>query len=176
METNYDYQSKFKRLFDKAVEQYGNGNRDGSSYFDEEEHAFIKSNGWRVQDFYDYGEDMVLGSEPSYEIAQSIEQVRREYFLHIQNSEQSSNVISSAALPPKADELGGVKWLPRIIPKAIAKLKGELPDDTMYCCGGDRAFLKRHDIHPSEFLRVVWANLDDTQGIVDFVKSRSPQA
>jgi hypothetical protein len=46
----------------------------------------------------------------------------------------------------------------------------------MYCCGGDRLFLQTHDIHPAEFLRVVWANLDNDVGILEFVKNRSQVA
>jgi hypothetical protein len=42
----------------------------------------------------------------------------------------------------------------------------------MYCCGGDRAFLSKHDIHPADFLRVVWAAGDDDQKILEHVKSR----
>lgn len=173
---HYDYQARFKRLYDKAVRLYGQGNRDRASYFDADELSFIAANGWRVQDFYDYAEDFVSGEEPSYEIAQSIEQARREYFLHVQDSQASDRRISVADLPAKSEAIDGIEWLPRIVQKAIGKLKGELPDEIMYCCGGDRRFLKTHDLHPSEFLRAVWANLDDLDGVVKFVKERSHAA
>lgn len=173
---HYNYQETFKELYDKSVELYKSGNTDKSTWFNEEELAFIASNGWRVQDFFDYGEDVVLESVPTYEMAQSIEQVRRDYFLHIQNSEASEHRLDPSTLPSKQDAIGGINWLPRIIPKAIGKIKGELVDDTMYCCGGDRQFLSTNDIHPAEFLRLVWANLDNHQAIVDFVKQRSPVA
>jgi len=42
----------------------------------------------------------------------------------------------------------GIEWLPRIIPKTKAKLRGELRD-LMYCCGGDRRFFQAHSIHPA---------------------------
>lgn len=171
---NYNYQETFKKLYVKSVELYRSGKLDKSTWFNAEELAFLESNGWRVQDFYDYGEDQVHGGEPSYEIAQSIEQVRRDYFLHIQNGVASAHRIETASLPPKPEAVDGIEWLPRIIQKAIGKLKGELSEDIMYCCGGDRNFLKTHDIHPAEFLRLVWAKMDDTQAIVDFVKNRSP--
>lgn len=173
---HYDYQTKFKALYHKAVEQYRSGNENKSTYFNEEEKAFIAANGWRVQDFYDYAEDVLNGGEPTYEVAQSIEQARREYFLHIQNGQASQNRIASANLPPKSESVRGISWLPRILPKARAKLLGELPDETMYCCGGDRNFLSTHDIHPAEFLRLVWAHIDDDEAIIDFVESRSPAA
>lgn len=171
--THYNYQEGFKKLYDKSVLHYRAGNKDKESWFDDEELAFIAGNGWRVQDFFDYAEDSVQEGEPSYEIAQSIEQARREYFLHMQNGEQSQHRVSADDLPGKKEQLGGFEWLPRIIPKAAGKLKGELPEDTMYCCGGDRNFLSKHDIHPSEFLRVVWANMDDHDAILQFVKDRS---
>lgn len=170
---HYNYQDTFKKLYDKSVELYKSGKMDKDSWFDAEELTFISSNGWRVQDFFDYGEDQVHGGEPSYEIAQSIEQARRDYFLHVQNGVPSNQQIEASSLPPKPEELQGIAWLPRIIQKATGKLKGELCEEIMYCCGGDRNFLQTHDIHPAEFLRLVWANMENHQAIVDFVKSRS---
>lgn len=170
---HYNYQDTFKRLFEKAVSQFENGNRDKDSYFSSKEQEAIAANGWRTQDFFDYAEDLADWGEPTYEVAQSIEQARREYFLHMMDGKPSSHKISTSELPAKTDSLGGIKWLPRILPKARGKLRGELPDEIMYCCGGDRNFLQTHDIHPSEFLRVVWANWDDDQGVLDFVKARS---
>jgi len=171
---HYNYQETFKILYDKAVERYAAGDHDKTSYYNEPELAFIKTNGFRIQDFYDYAEDWIHHQEPSYEIAQSIEQVRREYFLYKQNSQASDKRISDADLPAKSDTLNGIRWLPRILPKARGKLLGELPDEIMYCCGGDRHFLATHDIHPSEFLRVVWANMDNDDAILAFVEKRSP--
>lgn len=173
---HYTYQDTFKNLYAKSVELYRSGKMDKSTWFDSDELAFIAENGWRVQDFFDYGEDQVHGGEPTYEIAQSIEQVRRDYFLHIQKSVASENRIEASSLPGKPESLDGIQWLPRIIQKAKGKLQGELCEEIMYCCGGDRHFLQTHDIHPAEFLRLVWANMDNTQAIVDFVKSRSPLA
>jgi hypothetical protein len=46
----------------------------------------------------------------------------------------------------------------------------------MYCCGGDRRFFKAHDIHPAEFLRVVWAYEARDDRIVDWVEARSKAA
>ncbi len=173
---HYNYQDTFKQLFEKAVSQYENGDRDKDTYFTKEEQDRIAANGWRTQDFFDYAEDLLDWGEPAYEVAQSIEQVRREYFLHKLDGKPSSNRIATSDLPAKTESLGGFTWLPRILPKARGKLLGELPDEIMYCCGGDRHFLQTHDIHPSEFLRVVWANWDNDHGVLEFVKSRSPAA
>jgi hypothetical protein len=46
----------------------------------------------------------------------------------------------------------------------------------MYCCGGDRAFFKTHDIMPAEFLAVVARNEQNDTAIVDFVARRSAAA
>ena len=34
--------------------------------------------------------------------------------------------------------IDGIAWLPRILVKARLKLRGEMPADLMYGCGGDR--------------------------------------
>ena len=67
-----------------------------------------------------------------------------------------------------------VEWFgfPRILPKARAKLRGELPDEVMYGCGGDRQFFQSNNIHPAEFLRVVRNWGDNDQGIIDWVLTR----
>ena len=62
--------------------------------------------------------------------------------------------------------------MPRIIPKARAKLRGELPPETMFCCGGDRAFFKQNDIHPAEFLRIVQKADADDDKIISWVQKR----
>ncbi len=46
----------------------------------------------------------------------------------------------------------------------------------MYGCGGDRRFFKQHDIHPAEFLRVVWANENNDAATIDWVEARSKAA
>ncbi|SVC52101.1 uncharacterized protein METZ01_LOCUS304955, partial [marine metagenome] len=100
----------------------------------------------------------------------------RDYFLRKQGSQPSKSQLDSSSLPAKTDEIQGVRWLPRIIPKARAKLRGELPTDTMFCCGGDRNFFRTNDVHPSEFLRVVHEAGEDDNAIIDWVVARSPQA
>ena len=69
--------------------------------------------------------------------------------------------------------MAGVAWLPRLIAKARAKLRGEMPGELMYGCGGDRAFLRRVNIHPADFLREVWSARDDDEKIIEYVKRSS---
>jgi hypothetical protein len=40
----------------------------------------------------------------------------------------------------------------------------------MYSCGGDRKFLRSHDIHPADFLRAVWAAGDDDSKAAAYVR------
>jgi hypothetical protein len=76
-------------------------------------------------------------------------------------------------LPTFGDVLEGIDYLPRILAKARAKLRGELDPDIMFGCGGDRNFLLKHgDIHPADFLRHVWAAGDEDHKIADLVRSR----
>jgi hypothetical protein len=87
----------------------------------------------------------------------------------------SDHEISHHDLPGRGNELGGLPYLPRIITKARAKLRGELDPDLMFGCGGDRSFLRKHgDIHPADFLRHVWAARDNDQAIVDYVLDYTP--
>ena len=75
--------------------------------------------------------------------------------------------------PPREASLAGLEWFPRIIEKARAKLRGELPVDLMYSCGADRRFLKKVNIDPDEFLQRVWEAGDDVDHILKFVADRS---
>jgi hypothetical protein len=61
-------------------------------------------------------------------------------------------------------------YLPRILAKAKAKLRGELDPDLMFGCGGDRAFLARSGgLHLADFLRQVWAADGDDGKIVTWI-------
>lgn len=173
---HYDFGLKFRAHYDKAAALYGKGQRDAKTFFNAEEQAWLSANGLTAQHLYDYAEDLNASQEPGFEIALGIELVRRDYFLNIQGGRLSSVVLDEAKLPPKTDAIKNIEWLPRIIPKAKAKLRGELPQSLMYCCGGDRRFFKAHDILPSEFLSVVWRNEKNDSAIVDWVAARSRAA
>jgi hypothetical protein len=95
--------------------------------------------------------------------------VRRAYFIEVQKRVPSTHVVSVADLPPKTAEVAGIAWLPRILAKARAKLRGEMDPQIMYGCGGDRAFLKRVDVHPAEFLRKVWEAGENDQKVIDWI-------
>jgi hypothetical protein len=138
--------------------------------FGKSEREFLASIGATTQEIFDFVEDTFLGGEPGVETALLVTAVRRDYFLYIQKGVPSGNLIDMDRLPAKGAELEGIEWLPRIIEKAKAKLRGEMPPELMYDCGGDRAFLREHNIAPADFLREVWAAGDDTKRILEFVR------
>jgi hypothetical protein len=170
---HYDFHKEFRALYDKAVKQYAAGKRSPDDLFSKHELAFLAAIGSRAQDLFDYAEDDANYGEPDFETALLVQSVRRSYFQLVQKSVASQIVVDEASLPAKTAAIRGIEWLPRLMPKARAKLRGELPTSLMYGCGGDRRFFKQHDIHPSEFLQVVWHFGDDDKAIVDWVARRA---
>jgi hypothetical protein len=173
---NYEFAQNFRELFTKANGLYANGQRDADTFFTPEEEAWLAANGLTAQHLYDYAEDQTDSNEPGYDNALTIEFVRRSYFIEKQGGRASSVTLDETKLPAKTAAVRGIEWLPRIIPKAKAKLRGELPASLMYCCGGDRRFLKTHDILPAEFLSVVWNHENNESAIIDWVVNRSAAA
>lgn len=165
----YNWSDHFLKIYEKALEQYENGNRHLPTYFDKAELEFLQQIGSQAAEIYDFAED---APELSYETALLITSARRDYFLTIQQGQWSPKRITNEELPPKNETLDGIKWLPRIIIKAKARLRGELTSEIMYGCGGDRAFLNKYQIHPADFLRFIWSAKDDAQ-ILEFVKNHS---
>jgi len=173
---HYDFTQRFRAIYDKAVTLYAKGQRDAETFFSLDERTFLDANGITAQHVYDYAEDQNGKNEPGYDIALGIELVRRDYFLNAQGGKASTVVLDESKLPSKDDAVRGIEWLPRIIPKSKAKLRGELPASLMYCCGGDRRFFKAHDINPAEFLSMIWRNEKNDAAIIDWVASRSAAA
>ncbi len=170
--SHYEFGARFRALYDHAVALYQKGQRDASTYFDATQLAWLAANGLTAQNLYDYAEDHVNGGEPGYDNALAIELVRRDYFLNVQRGHASKTVLDEATMPAKTDAVRGIEWLPRLIPKAKAKLRGELPSSLMYSCGGDRRFFRGHDILPAEFLSLVWRNENNDAAIIDWVARR----
>jgi hypothetical protein len=170
---HYDFADKFHALYDKAVKLYAAGQSDQAKYFTADEQVFLAANGISVQAMYDYAEDHNGYGEPGYDRALAIEMVRRDYFLNVQHGKPSTVVLDVAKMPAKTDAVKGIEWLPRLIPKTKAKLRGELPSSLMYSCGGDRNFFRTHDIHPAEFLSLVWRNGDNDSATIEWVVKRS---
>lgn len=171
---SYHWATQFRDLFDRCVDKYKRGDARYDGWFGKADLEFLAAIGYRQRELFDFVEDHCNeDDEPSKETALLIAAVRRDYFLVEQKGVPSTKIVNPSELPPKPAEMDGIPWLPRIIVKAEAKLRGEMDPDTMFGCGGDRAFCSRHHIHPADFLRVVWAARGDKDRVLQFVKTRT---
>ena len=164
---------QFTSLYTNATQRFANGTRGAARLFSENDTRLLESIGATQQEIYDFIEDWSEVGEPDPDTVIRITAVRRDYFLTEQQGQQSPQTISMDNLPSMGATLDGYRWLPRIIRKAQAKLRGEMPPELMYGCGGDRPFLRKLDIDPAEFLKVVWEAKGQEQQILDFVKQKS---
>lgn len=170
---HYDFPNRFRAIYDRAVAQFGAGQRGADSLLSAEDRAYLAANGISAQHLYDYAEDHHgYDGEPGPQQALAIELVRRNYFINVQGGKPSTTVLDESKLPGKTDAIRGIAWLPRLLPKARAKLRGELPPSLMFGCGGDRRFFKEHDILPAEFLALMWRLEKDEAAIVEWVVRR----
>ncbi len=164
---NYGWQQRLRELYDKALVKYGNDHRKVETMFTPREVNVLRAFGAKPMELYDYAED---SSDLDWETALLISAARRDYFMHEQREQWTDKLIVVDELPAKTDEMEGIVWLPRIIEKAKARLRGEMPNELMYCCGGDRRFFRTYDIHPADFLRLVWSAKGRPEKILAYVK------
>ena len=165
--------SRLRGVYDKAVAFLREGKTDLPTFFSDEEKHFLASIGLKPINVYDFAEDFADSGEPDWDTFLLIAAARRDFFLHEQNGQINPKELDPSELPARKTTLGGIEWLPRILMKARCFLEGGLCHDIMYCCGGDRNFLRRSHIHPADFLRVVWASKGNDQRVLEFVeKSR----
>ncbi|MDG1357763.1 MAG: DUF5069 domain-containing protein [Akkermansiaceae bacterium] len=171
---NWDEQ--FLLLFRHCIDLYQAGKKDYTTYFEPKDLSFLRTIGYKPRELFDFVEDLADDGAPSESAALLIAAVRRDYFLTNQDGILSQHEIGTGDLPTFGDTLDGIHYLPRILTKARAKLRGELDPDIMFGCGGDRKFLRDHgNIHPADFLRHVWASDDDDQHIISYVRSQLPK-
>jgi Domain of unknown function (DUF5069) len=166
----FAWPTDFISLFDQCCVLYHKGQTDWTSWFSLEEKAFLAGIGCPPREFFDFVEDFLNDGEIDGPGALLIAAVRREYFRTVQKGVPSTHQVQPSDLPAKSAELGGIRWLPRIIAKARAKLRGEMDPETMFGCGGDRAFCEQHSIAPADFLRLVWTAGEDDQAILHAIK------
>lgn len=168
-----NWDTTFCELFEHCAKLHRAGDRRAEKWFTDADKAFLTSIGYTAQEFFDFVDDHCrYGDEgPTLETSLLIAAVRRDYFKVIMGGKFTGKTIPPSELPPKPQAVDGIPWLPRLIVKARAKLRGEMDPDTMYGCGGDRGFFREHRIHPADFLRVTWAAGDDDRKIIDWVKS-----
>lgn len=173
--SNYDWPEQFRKVYDAASQRYSKGERDPQKLFNAADLKFLASIGCTAQELFDFIDDLARYGEPTYETTLLTTGVRRDYFLLVQNGVPSGKTISMNSLPAKSDEVDGIAWLPRLIEKARIKLRGEMPPELMYGCGGDRPFLRSMNVELAEFLRLVWLCGNDNAKIVEYVKSHRDQ-
>ena len=165
------WDDRFLALFDRCLRRYQSGDRDWGGYYAAADLALMSSIGCRQREFFDFIEDFGDAGDPAPPTALLVAAVRREYFLFEQRGVTSRVTLAKDDLPTFGDAIGGIHYLPRVIAKARAKLRGELDPDIMFCCGGDRKFLRQHGgIHPADFLRHVWWAGDNDWKMVEFVR------
>jgi len=159
-------------IFDAAAAEHRSTHRTVETMFDPGAVAFLGGIGCSAQEMFDFVDDFVRYDAP-FEDALLITAVRRDYFLNVLHGRPAAREISMASLPTKSAAVDGIPWLPRLIAKARAKLRGEMPADLMYGCGGDRAFAETHGLHLADFLRVAWAAGDNDRAMIDWVKQQA---
>jgi hypothetical protein len=174
--TTHNWHTQLQALWEHALKLYRDGQRGSASYFNPEAVNWLASNGLTPQEIYDFVEDYACGGEPDFTTFALVTDVRRSYFLEELGGQSATSTIDPASYPPKTAEVEGIVWLPRILEKAKAKLRGQLDPDTMYGCGGDRKFFRNNGLHASEFLRYVAAHMDQDAAVIRWVRSRSANA
>jgi hypothetical protein len=168
------WNEQFLHLFDTCTARYQNGERDYNEWFTDGDIQLLEQIGYKTREFFDFVEDFCDKQNPSPSTALLIAAVRRDYFHTIQKHQKSDKTLTHDELPTFGDTLNDIAYLPRILTKARAKLRGELDPDLMYSCGGDLNFLKNNgDIHPADFLRQVWAAGDDDQKLASWVAAQA---
>jgi len=135
-----------------------------------EDVLFLSSIGCSAQEMFDYVDDLMVYGEPNLEEVLAVQDIRREYFLTEMHGVASGFVAQMKDLPPKSAAVDGIAWLPRLIVKARLKLRGEMPPELMYGCGGDRPFLRSMNMDLASFLLVVRELGNDDAGIVAAVR------
>lgn len=164
----------FLALFERCLEEYRSGNTDYQSYYRDEDLGFLASIGCQPREFFDFVEDLAEDGVPAPSTALLVAAVRRDYFEVVQKGVLSdAPALDGDSVPAKDSVMDGVSYLPRILAKAKAKLRGELDPDLMFGCGGDRRFLRENgNIHPADFLRRVWAADGDDRKVLEWVKQQ----
>jgi len=157
-------------LFDRCVTEFQSGNLEFESYYSPEDLAFLAGIGCKTREFFDFVEDFCGEGQPAISTALLVAAARRDYFLAVQKGIPSGELLTANDLPIFGDEFKGMAYLPRILAKGRAKLRGELDPDLMFGCGGDRNFLENHGkIHMADFLRHLWACESDDEKMANWI-------
>ena len=164
------WQPQFQAVYERGVVAWSAGRRSPGMMFSPDDAAFLAGIGCSAQELFDFVDDGQEYGEPDFATVLAVQKIRRAYFLSVMGGTPSGRVASMADLPTKTAAVEGIAWLPRLIAKARIKLRGEMPADLMYGCGGDRAFAQRMNLTLPDFLQRAWDAGSDDHRIVTFVK------
>ena len=164
------WRQQFREVYDRAMAAWKAGRRAPKTMFDEADTAFLATLGCTTQELFDFVDDYPRYGEPDYATVLEITAIRRDYFLDVLGGKSTGHTAKMSDLPAKSDAVDGIAWLPRLIVKARLKLRGEMPADLMYGCGGDRPFVREMRTTLPKFLNLVRDSGDDDRKIVDAVK------
>ena len=165
-----DWQTQFRAVYERGVAAWQAGRKDPRTMFDSADVAFLAGIGCTAQELFDFIDDFLGYGEPDYATTFAVQAIRREYFLRVMQGQGTGKVAKMADLPAKSAAVDGIAWLPRLIVKARLKLRGEMPADLMYGCGGDRPFLRGVNLTLAQFLELVRDAGDDDRKVIEAVK------
>ena len=167
------WNDRFLELFDRCVKRYQAGDKDFTGYYTTADSALLAEIGYKPREFFDFVEDFCDEGLPSPSTALLVAAVRRDYFQVVMQGKPGEKELSRDDVPTFGDVLEGIPYLPRILTKARAKLRGELDPDLMFGCGGDRNFLEKNGgLHPADFLRQVWASDGDDSKVLAWIRRK----
>lgn len=170
------WEQNLRAVHERGVQAWKAGRRNPETMFSSEDSAFLASIGCTTQELFDFVDDLLDWGEPDLATVVEVQAIRRDYFQQIMTGKTSGITVSMADLPAKSDSVDGISWLPRLIVKARLKLRGEMPRDLMYGCGGDRPFLRQMNMTLAGFLKLVWECGDNDRQIVEAVKRSAGRA
>lgn len=168
---NNDWQTQFRQVWERAERAWHAGRKTPGTMFSAEDKTFLTGIGCTPQELFDFVDDSQrYNGDPDFATTLAVTAIRRDYFLNVLGGKSTGRTATMASLPAKAAEVDGIAWLPRLIVKARLKLRGEMPDDLMYGCAGDRPFLRRMNLSLPRFLELVRDSGEDDRRIVNAVK------
>lgn len=165
-----NWESEFRQIWDRGMAAWQAGRRRPKTMFSAADVNFLAGIGCTAQELFDFVDDAQEYGEPDFATTLAVTALRRDYFLNVLGGRSTGYIAKMDQLPAKSAAVDGISWLPRLIAKARLKLRGELPDDLMYGCGGDRPFLRRMKMDLPGFLALVRDCGPDDRRIVDTVK------
>lgn len=158
-------------MWDRAERAWHAGRKTPGTMFSAEDKLFLAGLGCTAQEMFDFVDDCQrYGGDPDFATVLAVTAIRRDYFLKVLGGKPAARQVTMESLPAKSAEVDGIAWLPRLIVKARHKLRGEMPDDLMYGCAGDRPFLRRMNMTLPQFLELVRDSGEDDRRIVNAVK------